>query len=100
VIGTAACADDEAHSRASSKGLALETGFSKREYHREVGQSPGDHRAGFFLYGAFLPFQPAAEKFPVNFLLFTGSLIFTLAMVALPARNLSVVMPRFMRGIQ
>jgi hypothetical protein len=32
--------------------------------------------------------------------LFTGSLIFTLAMVALPARNLSVVMPRFMRGIQ
>jgi hypothetical protein len=83
-----------------AKVLHLKRDSGKREYHREVGQSPGDHRAGFFLYGAFFSFQPAAEKFPVNFLLFTGSLIFTLAMVALPARNLSVVMPRFMRGIQ
>jgi hypothetical protein len=55
---------------------------------------------GLFAKARFQPFQPAAEKSPVNFLLFTGSLIFTLAMVALPARNLSVVMPRFMRGIQ
>jgi hypothetical protein len=34
-----------------------------------------------------LPAQPKGEKFPVNFLLFTESLILTLAMVALPARS-------------
>jgi hypothetical protein len=40
----------------------------------------GNHK---FIAGVFLPTQPAAEKSPVNFLLFTESAIFALPSVVL-----------------